>query len=420
MDKILEKFFEMPRWTYALRKGLDKNIRKDQIYKLTKPEVRASLYSLMKDGKYKIAPPHTALIPKDTPGEYRTVFICEPLDRVVLSITNDLLFELCNDMVHPACTSYQKGIGCGKVVQEISHRLMSYDGEKIGWKADLSKYFDSVPVEFIDGIFDKVEKKTGKSAVIDILRDYYHSDIYFDEHGEVRQAYQSLKQGCAPASFLADALLYHIDEQLSRLDGYYVRYSDDILFIGKDASKAMDILSAELARMRLTLNPKKVEPISRNRWFKFLGFSIKGDSISLSSTRIKTFQKEIRLRTVSDRTNTLRRSVNAVNKYLYKGDGTHSWATQVLSIVNVRKDIDTLNTFVMDALRAVQTKRRKIGGLGYVATQKEGCIARGRGQNVTSNRQRTDETIDGYYTLACMQNALKTRKAVYKTLVNSL
>lgn len=74
----------------------------------------------------------------------------------------------------------------------------------------------------------------------------------------------------------------------------------------------------------------------------------------------------------------------------------------------------------MDALRAVETGKRKIGGLGYVATQKEGCIDRGTGRNVKANRGKTDKIIDGYLTIGCMQNAILTRRAVYNTLVMSL
>ena len=47
----------------------------------------------MRRGKYEISPPHTAQIPKDN-GEFRTVYVNEPMDRVVLGIANDLRFEL--------------------------------------------------------------------------------------------------------------------------------------------------------------------------------------------------------------------------------------------------------------------------------------------------------------------------------------
>ena len=419
-DKILSMFFEPARWKYAIAKGIDKkDMRKDQMYQLAKPEVRVEIYRRIRDGKYKIAPPHTAKIPKDN-GDFRTVYVNEPVDRVVLSIANDLLFELMPEMTHPRCTSYQKGLGCGRVVQEVSRKICTTEGEIQGWKSDLSKYFDSVPIEYVDWAFDKVEEKYGKSALIDVIRDYYHTDIYFDEDNELGEKYQSLKQGCSVAAWLADVILYHIDEKLASLDGYYVRYSDDMLFVGKDYPRAMEILEAELMKMQMKLNPKKVEYLDAQHWFKFLGFSIKGHSISLSSTRIKTFQKEIESRTIKKRDISMTKAVNSVNRYLYKGCGQFSWATQVLPIVNVRKDIDTLNTFVMDCIRAVKTGKRKVGGLGYVKTQAVGCIDRGRGRNVKANRGKTESEIKGYYTIGCMQNAMKTRKAAYNTLVMSL
>ena len=413
-------FFQPERWQYAITKGIDKkDMRKDQMYQLTKPEVRAEIYRRIRDGKYTIMPPHTARIPKDN-GDFRTVYVNEPVDRIILSIANDLLFELMPEMTHPRCKSYQKGLGCGRVVQEVSRMICEADGEIIGWKSDLSKYFDSVPLRYIDGAFDRVEEKYGKSALIDVIRQYYHSDLYFNEDGVLSQKYQSLKQGCSVASWLADVIPYHIDEMLSKLDGFYDRYSDDSIFIGKDWQKAKQIMDEELAKMEMKLNPKKVEYLDSAHWFKFLGFSIKGRSISLSQTRIKTFQKEIESRTIKRRDTTPQRAVNAVNRYLYKGCGDFSWATQVLPIVNVRKDIDTLNQFVMDCLRAVQTGKRKVGGLGYVKTQHEGCIDRGRGRNVTANRRKTESRILGYLTIGCMQNAMLTSRAAYNTLVANL
>ena len=418
-DKILSMFFETERWQYAINKGFDKDINKATLHQLTTPEARLAMYQRIKDGKYKIMPPHTAKIPKDN-GDFRTVYVNEPCDRVLLSIANDLLFELMPEMVHPRCKSYQKGIGCGRVVQEVSRKICSANGNVIGWKSDLSKYFDSVPIEFIDLAFDKVEEKHGKSALIDVIRDYYHTDLYFDTDGNLSNSYQSLKQGCSVAAWLADVVLYHIDEQLSALDGYYIRYSDDTLFIGKDYEKAMTIMQDELMKMQMKLNPKKVEYLDENHWFKFLGYSIKGHNISLSSTRIKTFQKEIEKRTIKRRDTTMTKAINAVNRYLYKGFGDFSWATQVLPVINVKDDIDKLNMFVMDCIRAVKTGKRKIGGLGYVKTQAVGCIDRGCGRNVKANRSKTESEIKGYLSIGCAQNALRTSRAAYNTLVNTL
>ena len=149
-DIILQKFFEIERWTKAIEKGVVKDIRKDQLILLTSEETRIQMYRAMYNGTYEISPPHTAKIPKDN-GDFRTVYVNEPIDRIVLSIANDLLFELCPEMVHKQCKSYQTGIGCGKIVLEVSNTIVSANtSEILGWKADLSKYFDSVPIRYID------------------------------------------------------------------------------------------------------------------------------------------------------------------------------------------------------------------------------------------------------------------------------
>lgn len=419
-DKILQMFFGLDRWTKAIEKGVLKDIRKDQLILLTDEYTRMKIADAMLKGKYEISPPHTAKVPKEG-GEYRTVYVNEPIDRVILSIANDLLFDLMPEMVHGSCKSYQIGIGCGRVVTEVSCKIVdSLKDGCLGWKSDLSKYFDSVPIRYIDEAFDRVEAKHGHSALIDVLRKYYHSDLYFDDNNNLRHQYQSLKQGCAVASWLADVLLCDLDEELFRMNGYYVRYSDDMLFIGEDYGQAMSVLEKQLEEKSMRLNPKKVEYLTADNWFKFLGFSIKGGMISLSPNRIRTFQKEVERRTIRRPGISLSKAVNSVNRYLYKGNGEFSWATQILPVCNVKQDLEELNKFVMDCLRAVSTGKRKVGGLGYVRSKKDGCIVRGRGRNVRANRGKTDCIIPGYLTINCMQNALLTSRAVYNTLVMSL
>ena len=418
-DILLQKFFEKERWEQALETGVGKGIDKGELRKLCSPQVRAALYHAIISDNYEIAPPHQAAIPKDN-GDMRIVYVNENVDRIFLSIANNLFFEIFPEFVHPSCKSYQSGIGCGKVVQHLSKEMVKTVGPEVGFKADLTKYFDTVPIRYIDEIFDRMEAKIGKSKIIDIIRKYYHTDLCFDINGDLIEHYQSLKQGCSVASFLADAVLYPIDKAVNTLDVYYVRYSDDLMAVGNDWKDAYVLVKCMLSEMEMTLNPKKVEFVYKDRWIKFLGFNIKGDQITLSKSRVKSFQKEIESRTIKQRNITLQRALNQVNSYLYKGDGTYSWATSVLPIINVDKDIETLNMFVMDALRACCTKKIKIGGLGSLNDKVDHTILRGVGKNVTANRHKTPKEIDGYLSIGCMRKALLTSRAVYDTLVRSM
>ena len=419
-DEITKRFFEHKRWEKALDVGVNKGISKVELRDMAKPEVRISLYRAIIQGGYRISPPRTALIPKDSCGNYRMVYINKPADRVILSIANDLLFDLTPDMIHPSCKSYISGVGCGKVVQEVSRRIagMSSTTGVVGWKSDLSKYFDSVAIEHIDHAFDMVESRYGKSALIDMIRKYYHDDTYVDEHGEEAHKYMSLRQGCAVSSWLADVLLRDIDERLSGLQGYYVRYCDDMLYVGPDCEEAMQVLIANLDKMGLRLNPKKIEMLSPERWFSFLGYSIKGQMISLSSGRVKKFQQSIDR--VTSKARSMAHAIIRVNRFLYKGNGEFSWSTLVLPVVNVAKDLDTLNAYVMDAIRAAKTGKRRIGGLGYDRAGSEGCIVRGRGRHVGNNRAKTPQVLERYRSLTCMRKAMKTSRAAYDTIVRQM
>lgn len=416
-DILLEKFFEKQRWENALSHGVAKDMNTALLTNLTSPYARIKLYRDIKSDEYKIQPPHEARIPKDD-GTFRTVYVNEGLDRIVLSIINDMFFEFCHDMIHPACKSYQKGIGCGKIVQSLSQKINDIKSDEIGYKIDLSKYFDSVPIEYIDKAFDDIETRTGKSLLINIVKDYYHMNTVLDMDKNPVEKYSSLRQGCAVAAFLADAVLYDIDEYLcDNYDITYVRYSDDILILGKDSDAAFEQISKMLKERGLALNPKKVEKLSKHRWFKFLGFNIKGRLISLSKARVKNFQNEIDERTIKKSPLSVEQAVKAVHSYLYKGNDEYSWGLTVLPVINVQEDIKQLNNYVMDAIRASITNKTRIGGLG-IDFSGISPIQRGTGRNVSANKQKIPH-IDNYLSLKTMQNALLLNKSVYNALLNT-
>lgn len=435
-SKLLEMMFEHKRWEDMIERGNKKKINLSVLKQLADPHVRVVLYEKIKNYQYEIAPPHLARIPKDIPGEYREVYVNEDVDRIVLTLINDCLGELFSDMIHKQCKSYQKGIGCQEVVQTITKEISRLDENKtnnfIGYKADLSKYFDSVRIEVIDEVFDTFERKLGFrkdiEPVIEVLRKYYHNSWYFDLDGNLKERFQSLKQGCAVAATLANVILYDVDEELSKMDIIYYRYSDDIVMIGKDANKAKETLELMLLKYGLKLNPKKVETLYSDKWFKFLGFNIKGDLITLSKNRVKKFQKEIVSRTLNKPYITEAQAKRNVIRYLYEGE--YCWATSCLGTINCKQDIDELNGFIMDCLRACkvrETKKHKgkiginkIGGLGVVTDLPDRTILRGTGKNVTRNRNLTNKEIENYLTIGTITNAMKMHKTVFEACVRSM
>lgn len=424
MNRLLELMFQKERWENLINKAELKGIDKGELRQYCKPEVRAALYMRIKNNDLEFPPAHMAQIPKDTPGEYRTVFVGETCERILCSLINDCLFELFPEMVHPSCKSYQKNIGTGKVVLEVVNTLKTINGNIVGCKGDYHHYFDVVKRESILHMFDVVEQKLGfaknTEPVMNLLRRTWSNDLVFDLDGNLIEQYNGIRQGNAIGSWLADVILYEADEYMTKKYKFYCRYSDDFLVITDKPQEALADMARLVAKHDVKLHPTKTEILTKDKWFKFLGFNIKGEQITLSKSRVKTFQKEVESRTISQRKITPQRAVNQVNNYLYKGDGQYSWSTSVLPIINVQKDIDMLNEFIMDCLRATQTKKTKVGGLGVVIDREDYTILRGTGKNVAANRKKTPKEIIGFLSLRCMQNALLTNRAVYETLVRSL
>lgn len=424
-SKLLLMMFETDRWQRLLDQATEKGIDKKIIKELCYPEKRKELFKIIYEDKYNIFPPHISLIPKDKPGEYRQVYINEGQDRIVLTLINDCLCELFKPMIHPKCVSYQKGIGTQKIVKEISNEIVSLNKKNckksIGYKVDFSKYFDNVLIECIDNIFDTIEKKLGFSKntepVMNLLRRYYHQDLYFDLNGELQEKYQSLKQGCSCASFIANIVLYELDEYMSNKYKIYYRYCDDAVIIDNDTSNVIEEMNSIIAKYGVSLNPKKVESLYADKWFKFLGFNIKGELITLSKNRVKKFQKEIEKRSIKMKKTSGEKARKAIIKYLYEGE--HSWASSCLTTINVDEDIKQLDKFLIDAIKASETGKKRIGGLGTSFEHGDKTILRGRGRNVRANREKIPH-IDNYNTLKCMRNNMLCGKEVFEMSVRNM
>jgi len=441
-DAILESIFlDTHLWTEVIEHGCLKGIPTDVLLYLQSPVGRAEVCGQIEDGEYAVSPPHTGYRMKDDGGE-RVFFANEPLDRLVLNVIYKWLIRNEKQMTHPHCRSYQEGIGVGQIVKNVAYYLNKYSQDTngvIGCKFDIHKYFESVGREHIHRALDSVESHYGKSAIIDLLRKYYNSDIYYDSRKkQLVEQYQGIKQGCAVSAWLANVILYPLDDKLSRIDGFYCRYSDDIIYVGPHSAKVTDIIRQELNGMGLKLNEKKIEHIRPDKFVRFLGYYIRGNEITLSPKWVKKFQQNIESITVHNRKliqqvrnlrreqagdmeerlmRIVKRAAKKLAISLYAGS-RYSWASLTLGVINREEDIKQLNLYCLDALRAVYTGKTNIGGLGV---SKENGIQRGKGRNVKANRMTTNHIIRnvGYLSLTAMHN-IRHNKWLFLAVANDL
>ena len=448
-SKLLEMMFRHEMWQEMVDKANEKGINVTVVKQMCNPHVRVKLYEMILNEQLEIAPSRMAQIPKDTPGEMRTVFICEDADRIILSLINDCLFRLFPDMVHKQCKSYLTGESCGKTVQEVSKEITrltkNTEHKHIGNRYDFTKYFDRVDLKAILDVFDEIERrlgfKKGSEPVMNLLRKFYKSNLVFDLDGNLIEMYSGLKQGVATASFLADVILYELDEFMYNKYKSYWRYSDDLICLAEDTSEITNDINRIICKYGVQLNGKKTKELYSDEFFKFLGFDLCGDVITLSGRRAKKFAKEIYSRTIAKPNINPKQAKENVKQFLYgNGDG-YSWASACFSALkNCDEDIDVLNNFTMDCLRLCEVRynynqERKrnglkpkkikygwddIGGIGVVANSSEHTLVRGAGKKVKTARQRTEKEIEHYKSIGCLLNAYQIAKPVFEACVRSI
>ena len=448
-SKLLELMFKHETWQKAIEKANSKEINLTVLKQLAAPHIRVQLYKRIVNEQLEIAPSRMAQIPKDTPGEMRTVFICEDVDRVILSIINDCLFELFPDMVHPQCRSYRCGESCGKTVQEVSREIVKLNkithNRHIGNRYDFTKYFDLIDLNAILNVFDEIEIRLGfakeTEPVMNLLRKFYKSNFVFDLDGNLIEMYMGLRQGVATASFLADVILYELDDFMYKKYKNYWRYSDDLICLAKDTSEITNDINKIICKYRVKLNDKKTKELYSDEFFKFLGFDLCGDKITLSGRRAKKFAKEIVARTIAKPNITPYQAKENVKQFLYGNGNGYSWATACFSALqNCDEDINVLNNFTMDCLRLVElrydynmSRKNKglkpkkikysmadIGGVGVVGNSISHTLVRGKGKKVRTARERTEKEIEHYMSIGCLLNAYKISKPVYEACVRSI
>ena len=445
----MEMVFEHHRWEAAYVKANDKHIDLKVLKQLADPQTRVRLYIAILTEQIEIPPCYMELQEKDTPGEYRTVYVAEPEWRVILSIINSCLFELFGDMVHPQCRSYLSGESCGKTVTEVSDVMVKLSKnikyKKFARKYDFKSYFDCVALQAILDVFDELERRLGfepnTEPLINMLRKFYKSNLVFDLEGNLIETYMALHQGIAVASFLADVILYELDDFMTKKYKYYWRYSDDVICFSENVDEITEDINRIIHKYGVRLNDKKTQDLYTDSYYKFLGFDLCGDSIMLSSRRVKKFTKEIVARTIAKPWITPNQARESIKRYMYGDGDSYSWATSCFSALrNCDEDILVLDKFVMDALRLVeirynynQERRRKglkpremkwgfkeIGGIGIVNNSSTNRLVRGTGTKVGTGLDRTQKEIDNYLTIGCLLKNYKTDKNAYQACVRSM
>lgn len=238
------------------------------------------------------------------PNKYRCFMIFEPKARLVMSqsirdkavnhfVANEYLIPLLDPALIDTNVATRKGKGSSYAMnmlkRYISQMMAKRPGENIYVaKIDIAKFFYKIDHKIL---FEKLQKRIRDKDVLELLRriidetnkPYINKmiDRFNTRYGTDIPHYEKdkgLSIGAVTSQFLAIYYLNVLDWLIKEKLGcrYLIRYMDDILILGFDKQelyRLMEIIRAELAKLKLEINPKSaVYNCYSKTGFPFLGY----------------------------------------------------------------------------------------------------------------------------------------------------
>lgn len=171
-----------------------------------------------------------------------------------------------------------------------------------GVKLDIHDYFNSADTDII---IEKVRiALPGQDKLVCLIESILTDDNFKirDSHDKDRVSinggiHKGMMAGSPLSPFLANLYLDELDRHFEGKDGFYARYSDDIIFFTDTEEKCreeLEYINKVLAENRLTLNPDKVMKIAPGESFEFLGFSFSNGNIDVAQSSFEKIKKKLK------------------------------------------------------------------------------------------------------------------------------
>lgn len=234
--------------------------------------VKDNLYRIwnrMSSGSYFPPPVRTVTIPKANGGE-RTLGIPTVSDRIAQMVVKSRLEPVVDPLFHPDSYGYRPGKSALEAVGQTRQRCW-----KLDWVIDLD----------IKGSFERINTQRLFKFVCQQIRErelqrLLHAWLTIEtvvvERTGVRRKEEArgLLQGGVISPLLANVYLDRFDKLALKRGLKLVRYGDDIVVCcssKKEAEATLKLVEKLLAKLDLTVNPRKTVIVHAEKGFDYLG-----------------------------------------------------------------------------------------------------------------------------------------------------
>ena len=314
-----------------------------------------------------------SIISKVSTGKKRTVYTYPEAENITLKLLTWLILRKYDHLFAEGLYSFRPG----RTAKDAVKRLVASPGieGKYTYKADVSDYFNSVPVEKILPMISEVMKDDERLAVF--LKSLLEENRV-SYRGRVIEERKGIMAGTPIASFFANLYLMDLDRDYEDRTNsiMYSRYSDDIIvFADSEAEiqKEAEFIRSLLEGKGLRLNPDKECFTTPEEGWTFLGFSYNRGTIDIAPVTIKKLKAKMRRKTRAlkrwgDRNEvqperSAKAFIRVFNRKLLESpnDNELSWAYWFFPVINTTDSLKEIDHYAQECIRYLLTGKHNKG-----------------------------------------------------------
>ena len=310
-------------------------------------------------------------ISKLSTGKKRVVYTYPFAESTVLKLLTYLLLREYDGIFDRGLWSFRPG----RTAKGAVERLQKTPGlgGMFAYKADVSNYFNSVPVERLT---ERLSEILGDDpALFSFLRRLLGEPEVLWKGNPVREQ-KGVMAGTPLSAFFANVYLMDLDREFSSDGAPYARYSDDIILFaptGEALEEKANALRQALASLGLGLNPDKEEFFTPETGYVFLGFFCKGKEIDLAPVSVTKMKGKMRRKARAlarwadrnglEREKAARAFIRVFNRKLFEtgGDNDLTWSLWFFPLLTTDRSLKEIDRYAEDCLRSLISGKHNKG-----------------------------------------------------------
>lgn len=191
-------------------------------------------------------------------------------DKVLQQSMASELSKIYDGLFSDCVYAYRPGKSALEALEMITERIQR---EKFEWvlRLDIEHFFDTICV---DRLITQMKGRIKEEDSLELIKTICTAPSVSDT-GILEKKRRGIYQGSAVAPVLSNIYLSEFDQTMEKECDFYIRYSDDIIVLGRSRQILEELLTKVnllLEKVGLTLNKSKTAILPVEKGFHFLGY----------------------------------------------------------------------------------------------------------------------------------------------------